>query len=153
MTIGVETGPLPFSVGIDGACSLFTVAITLLTSFLFGFAPAWRATDLSLSTALEDRRPLARTTAHGSACRSCSSSRQVALSLLLAVGAGLFARSFSNLASQPLGFEEQVLWVSINPSLGGYTPEELPALYSTHHRARRSDCPASARQPSRCAAS
>jgi predicted permease len=55
---------------------------------------------------------------------------QVALSLFLAVGAGLFARSFNNLISQPLGFEDQVLWVSMNPSLGGYTPEELPALYS-----------------------
>ena len=40
---------------------------------------------------------------------------QVALSLLLAVGAGLFARSFGNLASLPLGFEQHVLWASINP--------------------------------------
>ena len=53
MTIGVETGPLPFSVGIDRSVFVFTVAITLLTSFLFGFAPAWRATDLSLSSALK----------------------------------------------------------------------------------------------------
>ena len=56
MTMGVETGPLPFSVGIDARVIVFTASITLLTSFLFGFAPAWRATDLSLSTALEGER-------------------------------------------------------------------------------------------------
>jgi ABC-type antimicrobial peptide transport system permease subunit len=44
MTMGIDTGPLPFSVGIDGRVIVFTVVITLLTSLLFGFAPAWRAT-------------------------------------------------------------------------------------------------------------
>jgi len=53
----------------------------------------------------------------------------VALSLFLAVGAGLFARSFNNLVSQPLGLEDQVLWVAISPSLGGYKEAELPGLY------------------------
>jgi predicted permease len=128
MTIGVETGPLPFSVGIDGRVVAFTVAITLLTSFLFGFAPAWRATDLSLSTAL---KASGRSTHHGA---RLSLSKllvvgQVALSLFLAVGAGLFARSFDNLVSQPLGVEDQVLWVPINPSLGGYQQAELTGLY------------------------
>jgi predicted permease len=128
MTMGIETGPLPFSVGIDRTVVMFTMAITLLTSFLFGFAPAWRATDLSLSTAL---KASGRSTHQGA---KLSGSKllvigQVALSLFLAVGAGLFARSFANLAAQPLGFEEQVLWVSINPSLGGYKQEELRLLY------------------------
>src|SRR5215212_12175743 len=54
---------------------------------------------------------------------------QVALSLFLAVGALLFARSFSNLVSQPLGVEDSVLSISISPSLGGYKPAELAALY------------------------
>ena len=57
MTIGVSTGPLPFSVGIDGRVLVFTGVITLLTSILFGFAPAWRATDLSLSDSLKAERP------------------------------------------------------------------------------------------------
>ena len=129
MTIGVESGPLPFSVGIDSRVIVFTAAISLVTSFLFGFAPAWRATDLSLSSALKTS---GRGT-HQGARLSLSKLlvvAQVALSLFLAVGAGLFARSFNNLVSQPLGLEDQVLWVAINPNIGGYREPELPALYA-----------------------
>jgi predicted permease len=127
-TMGVDTGPLPFSVGIDLRVLGFTALVTLLTSFLFGFAPAWRATDLSLSQSLKTGgRSL-----HSGARLSLSKMlvvAQVALSLMLAVGAGLFARSFGNLASLPLGYESHVLWASINPNVGGYRVEELPALY------------------------
>ena len=129
MTIGVETGPLPFSVGVDARVVAFTAAITLITCFLFGFAPAWRATDLSLSGAL---KATGRTT-HQGARLSLSKAlvvAQVALSLLLAVGAGLFVRSFSNLATLPLGVDPDVLWVPINPSVGGYKETELPGLYA-----------------------
>ena len=128
MTMGIETGPLPFSVGIDARVVVFTVVITLLTSLLFGFAPAWRATDLSLSTALKTS---GRSTHQGARLNLSKLLvvGQVALSLFLAVGAGLFARSFNNLVSQPLGLEDQVLWVAISPSLGGYTEAELPGLY------------------------
>ena len=129
MTIGVDTGPLPFSVGVDGRVLVFTAAITLMTSFLFGFAPAWRATDLSLSTAL---KATGRTTPHGA---RLSLSKvlvvgQVALSLLLAVGAGVFVRSFTNLTTLPLGLDHRVLWVQVNPYVGGYQLAELPGLYA-----------------------
>src|SRR3954466_11810207 len=92
MTLRLDPGPLPFSVGIDARVLAFTAAITLLTSFLFGFAPAWRATDLSLTGAL---KASGRGT-HRGAKLSLSKLlvvTQVALSLTLAVGAGLFARS------------------------------------------------------------
>jgi len=128
MTIGVDTGPLPFSVGVDSRVLIFTAVVTLITSLLFGFAPAWRATDLSLSTALKTG---GRTSHHG-ARMSLSKMlvvAQVALSLFLAVGAGLFARSFNNLASQPLGVRDSVLSISMNPSLGGYQVAELSGLY------------------------
>jgi predicted permease len=128
MTIGADTGPLPFSVGVDGRVLAFTALITLLTSFLFGFAPAWRATDLSLSTALKSSGRGMRQGARLNLSKVLVVA-QVALSLLLAVGAGLFLRSFGNLASLPLGFEPHVIWVSINPSIGGYKEDELPGLY------------------------
>ena len=151
MTIGVETGPLPFSVGIDGRVLVFTAAITLLTSFLFGFAPAWRATDLSLSSAL---KASGRGT-HQGARLSLSKLlvvAQVALSLFLAVGAGLFARSFNNLASLPLGFEDAGAVGRDQPE-----PRRLPAGGAAGALSRASSSaskrsPACSRRRSRCAA-
>jgi predicted permease len=128
MTIGVSTGPLPFPVGVDMRVLGFTAIVTVLTSILFGFAPAWRATDLSLSEALK----AGGRSVHSGARMSLSKMlvvAQVALSLLLAVGAGLFLRSFGNLSSLPLGYEQHVIWASINPSIGGYQLAELPSLY------------------------
>ena len=128
MTIGVDTGPLPFSVGIDRQVLLFTAGVALVTGLLFGFAPAWRATDLSLAEALKTGGRGTRSGARMNLSKGLVVA-QVALSLLLAAGAGLFARSLGNLVAVPLGYQPQVLWVSINPSLGGYTLEQLPALY------------------------
>jgi predicted permease len=129
MTIGVDSGPLPFSVGVDRRVLVFTAIVTLVTSFLFGFAPAWRATDLSLSAALKSS---GRTLQHGAGLNLSKVLvvSQVALSLLLAVGAGLFARSFGNLEALSLGLDPQVLWAPINPNVGGYTEAELPGLYA-----------------------
>jgi predicted permease len=130
MTIGVDSGPLPFPVGIDRRVLLFTVAIALVTGLLFGFAPAWRATDLSLADALKAGGRGTRTGARMNLSKALVIA-QVALSLLLAAGAGLFARSLGNLVAVPLGYQPHVLWVAINPSAGGYTLEQLPSLYRT----------------------
>jgi predicted permease len=130
MTIGVESGPLPFSVGVDQSVLLFTAAVALVTGLLFGFAPAWRATDLSLAEALKTGSRGTRSGARMNLSKALVIA-QVALSLLLAAGAGLFARSLSNLVAVPLGYQPQVLWVGINPNFGGYTLEELPGLYRT----------------------
>jgi predicted permease len=128
-TIGVDSGPLPFSVGVDGRVLTFTVLLSLLTSVLFGLAPAWRATDLALAEALKST---ARSVHRGGRARLSRSLVvvQVALSLLLVVGAGLFLRSLQNLATLPLGFEpEHVVSASISPRLAGYDAGELAALY------------------------
>jgi predicted permease len=106
----------------------FTGAVGLLTSFLFGFAPALRATDVSLSTAMKTS---GRGTHSGARLNLAKALvvAQVALSLLLAVGAGLFARSFGNLAALPFGYEPSVIWASFDARVGGYEQRELAALY------------------------
>ncbi len=55
---------------------------------------------------------------------------QIAISLLLLIGAGLLVRTLVNLEDQNLGFNpEHVLLVSVDPELVGYKTKQLPALY------------------------
>jgi len=108
----------------------FTLGISLLTGALFGIAPAWRASRTRVATALNSIR-----TAGGSA----SSSRrlpnaliatQVALSLMLLVGAGLFLRTLQNLRNQDFGFNRRnLLLIDFNAKLAGYKSDQLSDLY------------------------
>jgi predicted permease len=106
----------------------FTLAVSLLTGILFGLAPAFRATRLDLNSSLKDA-------AGGSAWRSRLTPHkllivtQVALSLFLLVGAGLFVRSLWNLKNLDAGFDrENVVLFSLNTP-NGYTLAQRVNLY------------------------
>jgi predicted permease len=108
----------------------FTFLLSLLTGLLFGIAPAWRSTRLDLTPALKD-------SGRGSsaASRSWLSKSlivaQVAVSLLLLIGAGLLLRTLFNLQKVEAGFNQQnLLLFSIDPGLIGYKDERLANLYS-----------------------
>jgi predicted permease len=107
----------------------FTMALSLLTGIIFGIAPAWRATKVDLAPSLKD-------SARGSSAASRSLlSRslvvvQVALSLLLLVGAGLFLRTLLNLQRVEPGFNTRnLLLFGVQPGLIGYKDEKLAQLY------------------------
>ncbi|HWH58829.1 MAG TPA: ABC transporter permease [Terriglobales bacterium] len=109
----------------------FTLAVSVATGALFGIAPAWRASQMRVVTALHSAR-----TATGSGIRSRRMlpnlliAAQVALSLVLLVGAGLFLRTLQNLRNQNLGFNRRnLLLVDFNAKLGGYKSEQLRGLY------------------------
>ena len=117
-----------FVLGPDLRMLAFTGTVSLLTGILFGVAPALRATSLDPGPALKEN------------VRSASGTRQplsrvlivlqVALSLLLLTGAGLFVRTLQNLRSRDLGFHpENVLLMTIEPVLAGYRDSRLTALY------------------------
>src|SRR5215510_10237259 len=86
----------------DGRALGFTLAISFLTGLLFGLAPAWQATQINLTASLKDQ-----TGAGASRSRLMLNKllvvAQVALSLFLLVGAGLFARSLRNLRTLDAG--------------------------------------------------
>jgi len=109
---------------------LFTGAIALLTGILFGLFPALRATRVDLNRTLAAN---ARGTIGG--WGGVRTGRvlvvaQVALSLLLLMGATLFVRSLHNLAMQKLGFNrDHLLMVRVDPVGGGYRGASVPALY------------------------
>ena len=120
-----------FPSGVDFSLNwrvlMFTLAVSLLTGVLFGLAPAWRATGLDLATSLKQSR---RTTVAVSRLSKGLIVAQVALSLLLLVGAGLFIRTLSNLQRVNLGFnQENLLLFQLQPQQAGYKDERLVQFY------------------------
>ena len=106
---------------------VFTLAVSLLTGVLFGLAPAWRATRLDLATSLKQSR---RSTGAVSRLSKGLIVAQVALSLLLLVGAGLFIRTLYNLQRLNLGFnQENLLVFTLQPEQNGYKDERLLQFY------------------------
>jgi predicted permease len=88
----------------------FTIAVSLLTTLLCGLVPAWQVSTFDIQTTLRGRvRGLSDTRAYRR-LRGTLVIGQVALAVVLLVGAGLLLRTFSRLLSVELGFEpERVL--------------------------------------------
>jgi predicted permease len=103
-----NTGILPNEVdlNLNWRVLAFTLVVSLLTGVFFGLAPAWRATRLDLATSLKQSR---RTTGAVSRLGKGLIVAQVALSLLLLFGAGLFIRTLYNLRRVNLGFNQENL--------------------------------------------
>ena len=124
-----HTGFLPAEIdpSMNWRVLAFTVAVSLLTGIVFGLVPAWRATSLDLSTALKQSR---RHTGAVSRLGKGLVVAQVALSLLLLIGAGLFIRTLYNLQHVNVGFnQENLLLFGLQPRQGGYAGERLTQFY------------------------
>ena len=109
-----------------------TALLSLLTGVLFGLAPALQSTRLDLTPALKVSRT---SDGRGNRFRRLSLSRvliisQIAVALLILFAAGLFVRTLSNLASIPLGFNEQnVLTFRLDARQAGHVDPEIVAFY------------------------
>ena len=98
--------PRAAEVRLDGRVVLFTAAISVLTGVLFGLVPALQASRADLHGAM--REGARGTGGRGSGrIRSVLVVSQVALALVLLVGAGLFVRSFLALQGEDAGFDPQ----------------------------------------------
>jgi predicted permease len=127
--IDKDTGFLPNGVdfSLNWRALAFTFAVSLLTGALFGLAPAWRATRQDLATSLKQSR---RTTGAVSRMSKGLIVAQVAISLLILVGAGLFIRTLYNLQHVSLGFNQKNLLIfTLRPEPGGYKDERLLEFY------------------------
>lgn len=124
-------GSLTLDARVDARSLAFTFGLSLLTGLLFGIAPAWRATRIDLSPAMKGSGHGA--TGSGSRMRlgRLLVSAQVALSVLLLVGAGLFVRTLVSLSKVDLGFRpERLLTFQTDPSRNGYQGQVLADIYS-----------------------
>jgi predicted permease len=121
---------LPFgsSAPLDWRVLAFVGGLSVLTGVAFGLAPALRTTRVDLAGSMKE------------SSRSVIASRswlskvllvaQVAMSLVLLIGAGLFLRTLDNLRHVDIGFNpSNLLMFRINPQLNGYAPARISALY------------------------
>ena len=99
------------AIGLDGSVLAFTFAVSILTGVLFGLAPALRAARVDLNSTLKagGRNSLGDAGLGGSRrrLRSLLVVAEVAISIVLLVGAGLLIRSFARLQSVSPGFEPE----------------------------------------------
>ena len=119
---GLDT--IPLDVSTDARLPLFALAVTIATALIFGTIPAFRGTRLQLTDTLKAGRGPQGTSGKNPLAKALVIS-QVALSLVLMVGAGLFLRSLVNLNNVDIGFnKENVVRLEIDSSSAGYTPGE-----------------------------
>jgi predicted permease len=136
--VGLMKGLLPVdfpraqSIGVDFRVLGFTLLVSLLTGIVFGLAPALQSTNPDVNEALKES---ARGSAGGGRrdrVRSLLIVSEVALSLVLLIGAGLLFRSFMRLQAVELGFRPQhVLTFRLTPSGSNFREDpQYVAFYS-----------------------
>jgi predicted permease len=109
---------------------LFTTGIVTLAGVAFGLAPSRIVTRLALNQALGRHAIGRRFLFRRLDGQNVLSAIQVALSLVLAIAAGLFALTLHNMRSVESGFRpEQVLLAAMDPIKSGYSPERATAFY------------------------
>ncbi|MGC1655522.1 MAG: ABC transporter permease, partial [Candidatus Acidiferrales bacterium] len=124
----------PYVVAPDWRVLAFTLGICVLTGLVFGLAPAFRSTRVDLTPALKE----SASTLPGSGGRagrfrlgSALVIAQVALSVVVLIGAGLLVRTLENLRSIRPGFDvNNILLFEINPGRLGYRGAQVRNLFS-----------------------
>ena len=125
--VSADGSRAPVAVETDLRLIAFVAVVSVATALLFGSVPAWRSLRTSLVTSLAARR--------GSGNRSNQIVSpllvvaQVAVSLVLVMGAGLFLRTLTNLRNVDLGFvPERLIVLNVNPQAAGYKGENAVAV-------------------------
>lgn len=109
----------------------FTLALTFITSLVFGLVPALRASRPDLWSTLKDAAGSIAGSGGSIFFRKGLVAAQVALSFLLLFGAGLFVKSLGNLLGTQTGFQDagSLVTFQVSPSLNGYTDERGTFFY------------------------
>jgi predicted permease len=125
---GAGRSQLAFSSHPDSRILAFNFGLALLVSILFSLAPAFQFRRPDLAQALKQQ---AAVIAGGSIyLRRATVVAQIALSLLLLVGAGLFVRTLRNLMHLDVGFTtDHLLTFAVDPKLAGYEDKQTLGLF------------------------
>ncbi len=134
-TLGLLPSILPpdaletITVALSPGVVAFAALVSIGTGFLFGMYPALHATRTDLIVGLKSSGQPSGARA-AARFRSGLVTAQIALSMTLLVGAGLFVRSLMNVSAIDLGLNPtNVVTFSLSPTLNGYTPLEARNLF------------------------
>jgi predicted permease len=128
----------PFSANPDARVLLFTLALSILTGLLFSLVPALQATRPDVAPTLKDQAGAVSSSGDQVRFRKGLVVAQFALSLLLLIGTGLFARSLYNLRSLDPGIlTEKLVTFAVDPALNGYSQERTIAYFEQALQALR----------------
>ncbi len=124
---------LPFDIDFDAGLRLsptvlaFTLVVSVVTTLVFGLAPALQATRPALVPALKGEAPAGETRSRAANGLVVA---QMALSIILLVSAGLFLRNLKAATAADKGFaSEHVLLADVGPALQGYTRARTEDFY------------------------
>jgi predicted permease len=122
--------PIALSVQPDARVFAFTAGISIASGILFGLAPALRASRMDIYSALRQTAGMSGRSGQRFLSGKILVGAQVALCLLLLIGAGLLVQTLQQLQRVDLGFNRQRLLVfEVQPGLNGYKAARLAAYY------------------------
>ena len=134
LILALEPGEIPrvAAITVNSQALAFAVGLSVITGLLFGVVPAWQASRPELQSTLKDATRGTTGDGHRHLARMGLVLAEVALSLVLLVGAGLLFRSLINLLDAPLGFSSaRITTLQVAPTGEGYrSPEQAMAYWA-----------------------
>jgi len=125
-----DPGTEPYSSSIDARILLFTLAISVFASLLFSIAPVFHFIRPDLANAL--RQNTGTLSKESQRFRKAAVGVQIALSVILLGGAGLFVRTLDNLRHQQLGYETgHLVTFNLNPASSGYSEDRTRQMIAS----------------------
>jgi predicted permease len=105
LTAGALSTGSSAEIAVDSTSLYFTIAVSTITALVFGLIPAWQSSRIDPNAALQERSRSATTDRRHHRFRSVLVVSEIALAIVLLVGAGLLLRTFSSLVRVNLGFQ------------------------------------------------
>ena len=125
-----DPGSEPYSTSIDSRVLLFTLAVSVMASVLFSVAPVIHFLRPNLVNSL--RQNVGTLSKESQRFRKIAVGVQIALSVILLGGAGLFVRTLENLRQQQVGFEITRLdTFMLDPTNSGYGEDRTPQIITS----------------------
>jgi putative ABC transport system permease protein len=101
--------PRAAEIGLDPTVLVFTVGLAVLTGLIFGLAPLLHVSEQAVAAAIKEGGARSTTTGARNRVRRGLVVAEIALAMMLVIGAGLLLRSFRNLTSVDAGFDPRDL--------------------------------------------